>query len=80
MTVEDIYTCIEITIIKCKDYGYSDLAGRFDDALHLGSSGMEILGAIRTILKEEKNRSNEIIGKKQVIKIIDFVESCYGTR
>ena len=80
MTVEEIYACIESTITKCKDCGYDDLAERFDEALHLGSSGLEILGAIRNVLKDEKNKANELIGKGQVQQIIDFIESSYGMR
>lgn len=80
MTIEEIYTCINCTIIKCKDYGFDDLAERFDDALHLGSSGLEILGAIRNVLEDEKSKANKLIGKGRVQEIIDFVEFSYGMK
>jgi len=80
MTVEEIYVCIDSAIAKCKDCGDHDLAERLDDALHLGSSGLEILGAIGHILKRERIKANNLIGEKKVQGIIEFIESSYGLR
>ncbi|MBX7074034.1 MAG: hypothetical protein K1X71_12885 [Pirellulales bacterium] len=37
-------------IEKCRASGYGDIAQQFDNALHVGSSALETLGAIRNTL------------------------------
>ena len=74
MSTEEIYASINSIIAKSKECGHDDLARRLDDALHLGSSGLEILGAIRNVLKDEHNKVYKLIGKGQVHEIINFID------
>ena len=77
-TVDQVYNFINEIKQGCIKYGYNDIATRLEDAMHLGSSGLEILGAIRTILLEEQTRLLNIANKDELNSIVKFVDKAYG--
>ena len=77
-TVDQIYNFIGEIKQDCIKCGYNDIANRLDDAMNLGSSGLEILGAVRTILVEEHLRLLNIAKKDELKNIIEFVDKAYS--
>ena len=66
---------------KQEKRGNTDVASELDDALHLGSSGLEILGAIRKTLVENHGEVETILGLggwKKAAKVIAFVDKAFG--
>ena len=49
-STNEIYAFVGVAMQKCRENGYGDIAQELDDAMHLGSSALEILGAIKAVL------------------------------
>lgn len=80
-TAADIYEFVQQLKIECNRNGRADLTARFDDAFTLGSSGLEILGAIRKIFSEERFEIERLLGrngKNGVDAVISFVDGAFG--
>jgi hypothetical protein len=61
---------------KCED---TDLARELDEALHLGSSGLETLGAIRKTLIEDHGDVKSLVGSDGwKTNVIAFVDKAFG--
>ena len=80
-SANDVYEFVDQLKSACQKAGATELVEQLSDALRLGSSGLEILGAIREILV--KNRSLiqgllESTKKTEVDKVITFVDKAYG--
>lgn len=74
----EVYELTQVLVQKCQERGYDDIAAQLDDALHLGSSALEILGAIRSVFVSESERIVPMIGHARVKEVIDFVDKSYG--
>ena len=79
-TIEQMYELVNRLSRSCRDVGSNDIAARLDDAMNLGSSGLEILGAIRNVLTEERARLHEVISKEEFQQAIAFVDRSFGRR
>jgi hypothetical protein len=80
-TVADVYRFVERLSSECQANGANVLFTQLDDALHLGSSGLEILGAIRHIVINNRLAIEQLLGadgKDRADQIVNFVERVYG--
>lgn len=67
----------------CKNEGNGELLRQIDNTMHLGSSGLEILGSIRHFLITNRDEISQILGaeaENDMNQIIAFVDSAYGRR
>jgi len=79
-TIEQMYELVNRVSSSCHETGCDDIATRLDDAMNLGSSGLEILGAIRNVLTEEGARLKGAIKEEEVQQAIAFVDRSFGRR
>ena len=80
-SADDVYRFIEDLKSKCQGARATKLSSQLDDALHLGSSGLEILGALRHTLIENRVLIEQLLGasgKEQLNQVIAFVDKTYG--
>ena len=80
-TSYDVHRFIEQVQRELVGNGLSHIAKQFDDALSMGSSGLEILGTIQTVLVENRRVVEQILGpseKHKVESVIAFVEKAFG--
>ena len=77
---EDFYAFVEKVIRNSKQLGNTRLADDLEDAMALGSSGLEIIGAIRRILENELVIVIAMTDKQQLQDAIEFVNKAYGDR
>lgn len=77
MTTEDVYELVRLLIEKSLRNNDNVLAGKLNDAIQLGSSGLEILGAIRNVFISESNKINRLIDRKKTKEVIQFVDKIY---
>lgn len=81
ISIDDIYHFVEQLMFECRRNDELTLLRQLDDALHLGSSSIEILGAIRKIFIENRAVIIKLMGNtndKEIDKIIAFVDKAYG--
>lgn len=80
-TANEVYAFIADLKTECEKHGVTDLNDKLDDALCLGSSGLEILGAIRNALVENRAKVESLLGSvglSKATQVIDFVDRTYG--
>lgn len=77
-TTDSFYEFIELAIQKCRDHGYSDIAQQLDDAMHLGSSGLEILGAIKAVIVTRRAELEIVFDKYTLDELIRYVNEAFG--
>lgn len=80
MTTEEIYTFVETTMQKCRQVGHVDIAQQLDDAVHLGSSGLEILGAIKLVLNSNAARLEKVVDMTQLEEVVDSIDRAFGIK
>ncbi len=81
ITSDDVYRFVERLKVQSEKGGLQELATQLDDALHLGSSGLEILGAIRQAVIENRIAIEQMLGpsrKDEAEQVIAFVDRAYG--
>ena len=80
-TADDVYRFVERLKVQSEKGGLRELATQLDDALHLGSSGLEILGAIRQTVIENRIAIEQMLGssgKDETEQVIAFVDRAFG--
>ena len=80
-TTDEVYRFIEQLKAEAEKHEDTALATELDDALHLGSSGLEILGAIRETLIASLSKVEKLLGSKglnRAKQIIAFVDKAFG--
>jgi hypothetical protein len=80
-TSNDVYQLVERLKIACQQNGATELFNRLDDAMNLGSSALEILGAIRQTFINNRSEVERLLGrngKEEVDSVIAFVDKAYG--
>jgi len=80
-TAFDVYELVDGLKTELNKNGFTDLAAELDDAMHLGSSGLEILGAIRNIFVEHRADIVKLLGPRgesEVNSVVSFVDSSFG--
>ncbi len=80
-TINDVYAFVAQLKTEAEKRGDIDFASELDDALHLGSSGLEILGAIRKTLIENHGEVESLLGPdgwQKAAHVIAFVDKTFG--
>jgi len=81
MNVNEAYAFVRRLKAAAQKHGRTELVEQLDDALHLGSSGLEILGAIRNIVADNREIIFTLMGpssQSEVEEIITFADKMYG--
>lgn len=81
VTVHDVYRFVEHLKSECQKNGMLELYGQLDDDLHLGSSGLEVLGALRQTLINNSLTIEQLLGpagNEWTDQIIAFVDKTFG--
>lgn len=79
-SVNCVYGFARAVIATARADGRIDLATAVDDALHLGSSALEIIGAIKVIALDHWGYLRTRFSKGRLQAVIAFVEHAYGQR
>jgi hypothetical protein len=80
-SASDLYQLVGHLKVECDKNGLTELATPLDDALNLGSSGLEILGAIRQTFVKNRITIQRLLGpsgKAQIERVINFVDTAFG--
>lgn len=80
-TADDVYQFVERLQLECQKNGATDLLAQLDDALHLGSSGLEILGAVRQTVINNRALITRLLGtdgKDEANQVLIFVDRIFG--
>lgn len=80
-SVGDVYRFTSSLVEFCSANQAQALADALLDAQQLGSSGLEILGAIRKVLVDNSSLLRETLPPEyveQMRDVIAFVDACYG--
>ena len=81
MNVNEVYAFVRCLMAAAEKDGRTELIEQLDDALHLGSSGLEILGTIRNIVADNLEIIFALMGpssRHEVEEIIAFADKMYG--
>ena len=77
-TTNQVYDIINRIIQESRIVGHEDIAKRLDDAMRLGSSGLEILGGIKKALLMSRNEIEKFTAKSEIDEIVHFVNRAFG--
>jgi len=80
-TADDVYRFVERLKSECQKNGATALLAQLDDALHLGSSGLEILGAVRQTIIGNRAFIERLLGaagKDEANQVVVFVDKAFG--
>jgi hypothetical protein len=81
--LEDLYSLVDRLKSEAEKHEDTALASRLENALCLGSSGLEILGAIREVLIERQSSIVRLLGSAgadEVKQAITFIDKAFGRR
>jgi hypothetical protein len=78
-TTDQVYDLINRVIREARDAGSDDIAKGLDDAMCLGSSGLEILGAIKNTILAHRNAIEQFLAPSEIDEIVRFVNRTFGT-
>ncbi|MCA9279240.1 MAG: hypothetical protein H6815_08060 [Phycisphaeraceae bacterium] len=79
-TINEVYEFVELAMQECQEHGFDDVVQQLDDAMHLGSSGMEVLGAIKSTLASESAKLEKVIDKAKLQEVVQYVNKAFGTK
>jgi len=74
-----VYELINLIITTGENNGLHSVAQELTKALHLSSSGLEILGAIKQILTLNYTELEKIVSRQILDEIISFIDNCFGS-
>jgi len=72
------YSLARRLIEACRASGYGDIAQQLDDALHVGSSALETLGAIRNALLQNGDVLREFAETSEIDAAIAYIDKTFG--
>lgn len=78
--VQEIYEFVGVLVESLKRSGHADLADSFENAMDLGSSGLEILGSIGSQLVDHRQVIDSVVDGEIVDDVINFVDTAHGRR
>lgn len=73
-----IYSLVRSLAKSCRDNDRADIATQLDDALHLGSSSLEILGAIRGIVISHREYLEDLVASNEIEAAIRYIDKTFG--
>lgn len=79
--VDEDYKFVQCLKVDCRRSNSRVLHDQLDDSLHLGSSGLEIFGAVKKTIIEYRNSVVDILGpspNNEIDAVIAFVDYAYG--
>jgi len=79
-SASEVYAFVAQLKTEAEKHGDSDFVSELDDALHLGSSGLEIMGAIRKKLIQNHSKVKSLLGSdgwKKAERVIAFVDNAF---
>jgi hypothetical protein len=82
-TAEDVYKFAETLESISQQSGAIQLTLQLDNAMRLGSSGLEILGAIRQIVIENRTDVERLLGPEgtsRIDQVVAFVDEAFGRK
>ena len=77
----DVYHFVENLKAKAESKGMDEFVARLGNAMRLGSSTLEILGAIRQTIIENRETVGRLLGPEGEIgaeQVIAFVDKAFG--
>jgi anti-anti-sigma regulatory factor len=80
-TANDVYQFVEELERACKENPAPELLLKIENAMNLGSSALEILGAIRETVVNNRPEVERLLGSersKSVDGVIAFVDRAFG--
>lgn len=78
MTPHEFSDFVDRLIAKSTAQGFSDLAQALQEARNLGSSGLEVIGAIRTIIVKNAGTVAFLTSREEGDQAIKYVDRAYG--
>ncbi|MEO8271460.1 MAG: hypothetical protein ABI557_17185 [Aureliella sp.] len=79
-TINEIYEFTELAMHKCLEHAYGDVAQQLDDAMHLGSSWLEICGAIKATFVTRAATLEKVLDRIKMHEVIDDANQAFGTK
>lgn len=76
--VGEVYSLVSRLCEACRANGLGDVARKFDDALNVGSSGLEILGNVRTVMIEHQMTLIRFVQRSELDEATSFVDKAFG--
>lgn len=76
--VNQVYAFIDQTIEKCQQVGLEHTADDLSNALSLGSSGLEILGAVRYVLDRDSKELRQYVDANKMDEVLGFIRNAWG--
>jgi hypothetical protein len=79
-TANEVYDFVRRLKAACVAEGAPDLCKKLDDSMRLGSSGLEILGAIRGTIIANRQKIDEILGPsagEEIGRILGFINRAF---
>jgi hypothetical protein len=80
ISVDVIYSLIDQLILDSKRLGESSLADQLYIALHMGSSSLEVLGAVRQTLIENEKTATKFLKESEIKQTITYIDQLYGRK
>jgi hypothetical protein len=80
-TAEDVYNFAKTLESMSQRSGVTQLARQLDNAMRLGSSGLEILGAIRQVVIGNRTDVERLLGPEgtsRIDQVVAFVDEAFG--
>ena len=78
MTLDHIYRIVDDVIERCRSDGSTALADDLSQSKQLGSSALEILGAIRSCFIKNREQVAHAVGDPKVADVIEFIDRAFG--
>jgi len=79
--LSEVYDLVGQIERACWDHGSAELWDLLDGAMQLGSSGLEITGALRVIFLDHRDELASLLGPggaEQVTGVIEFIDRIWG--
>lgn len=80
-SMPEVYSLVDELREECRRHRIERVTDALDNAMALGSSGLEILGAIRSVLVRERDNLVRVVDKKTataIDSVIEFAASSFG--
>ncbi len=80
-STDDVYQVVERLESACRKNGTAELLKQIEDAMRVGSSALEILGAVRQTMIVNRSEVEQLLGpsgSKETDEVIAFVDKAFG--
>ena len=77
-SADDVYAFVKQLQLRAQKKELQQILRQLDDALNFGGFGLEIIGAIRTVLVEQQALIRQLMPKEEIAEVVAFVDKAYG--